>query len=421
VTWWQGDFPKAFEYARQSLEVLPEYDVFWRGNSLISTGHEALSAGRILDAQDKLLEARALLGAAQSTFGVLAAIQFLAEIFYWQGEFEQAEQLNRQIQTEAVGEESMLDDQGIASLNLAHTSYERNELDHAEQFATRALGLAQQRANEILEVQATIRLAYIFSAKGDTAHAHEFLKSLEAKIQNPALLREIQNAQALLSIRAGDISSLDWWVKIAADKNQNALHLQKERETFTLARLRIAEGKAVEALDLLKDWQEDAAQNGRVRSLVEALCLEALAYHADANLSAAAQPLNQALRLGQAKGFRRLFLDEGTRMATLLQAVLPSLPNRTLNLFATTLLHSFPAEMTSHSIGTSSTIQTEALSQQELRVLRLLVAGLSNADIARELVVSTNTVKTHVKSIYRKLTVNSREEAREVARELRLV
>jgi LuxR family maltose regulon positive regulatory protein len=63
----------------------------------------------------------------------------------------------------------------------------------------------------------------------------------------------------------------------------------------------------------------------------------------------------------------------------------------------------------------------EALSQQELRVLRLLVAGLSNADISRELVVSTNTVKTHVKSIYRKLTVNSREEAREVARELKLV
>ena len=63
----------------------------------------------------------------------------------------------------------------------------------------------------------------------------------------------------------------------------------------------------------------------------------------------------------------------------------------------------------------------EAISQQELRVLRLLAAGLSNADIARELIVSTNTVKTHVKSIYRKLNVNSRNEAREVARELKLV
>jgi LuxR family maltose regulon positive regulatory protein len=63
----------------------------------------------------------------------------------------------------------------------------------------------------------------------------------------------------------------------------------------------------------------------------------------------------------------------------------------------------------------------EPLSRQELRVLRLLVAGLSNADIAQELVVSANTVKTHVKSIYRKLDISSRDEAREVARELRLL
>ncbi len=54
-------------------------------------------------------------------------------------------------------------------------------------------------------------------------------------------------------------------------------------------------------------------------------------------------------------------------------------------------------------------------------MLRLLVAGLSNSDIAQELVVSTNTIKTHVKSIYRKLNIASREEAREVAHELKLL
>ena len=71
--------------------------MFWRGNSLLIVSYEALNAGRILEAQDKVLEARALLGAAQNIYGVLAAIQMLAEIFYWQGELEQAEQLNRQI------------------------------------------------------------------------------------------------------------------------------------------------------------------------------------------------------------------------------------------------------------------------------------------------------------------------------------
>jgi LuxR family maltose regulon positive regulatory protein len=108
-------------------------------------------------------------------------------------------------------------------------------------------------------------------------------------------------------------------------------------------------------------------------------------------------------------------------MAALLQAILPSIPSRTLSMFATTLLHAFPIESTAHLSAGSPSVRIEPLSQQEMRVLRLLAAGLSNADIAQELVVSNNTIKTHVKSIYRKLNVRSREEAREIARELKLL
>jgi LuxR family maltose regulon positive regulatory protein len=288
--------------------------------------------------------------------------------------------------------------------------------------------LAEVRSNELLHVPASISLATLYAAKDDWPRAREMLKSLEAKVQNPALLREIQNAQALFSIRDHDISptgllrlSLDWWVKMISDENQNILHLQKEREAFTLMRLQIAEGKAHEALNLLEQWGEDAAQNGRIRSQAEAFCLEALAYHATGNVSEAAQSLSEALTIGQAKGLRRIFLDERKRMAALLQAVPPTLPNRTLSLFASTLLHSFPPETLAHLTATRSEVQIEPLSPQEMRVLRLLVAGLSNADIAQELVVSTNTIKTQVKSIYRKLNVSSRNEAREVSRELKLI
>jgi LuxR family maltose regulon positive regulatory protein len=421
VAWWQGDFAKAFDLAHQSLIELPEHDVLWRGNSLLILNYEAVQAGRILDAQTIILEARALLGAAQNIYGVLAAIQMLAEVFYWQGEFEQAEQLNRQILTDAVGDASMLDDQGIASLSLANIAYEQNDLEQAEQLANRALELGTQRANEMLQMQATFRLAHIHAARGNISQARDLVKALEAKIQKPVLLREIHNKQVLLSIRAGDVSSLDWWVKIITTENENVLPLERERESFNLARLRIAQTKPGKALEVLHPWLVDATNNGRVRSLVEALCLEALAYFADADLLKANKSLVEALTLGQSKGFRRTFLDEGTRMAALLQAFLPSLPNRTLSLFATTLLHSFPMGAMPLGAGTRSEVQIEALSQQEIRVLRLLVAGLSNADIARELVVSTNTIKTHVKSVYRKLNVKSREEVRDVARELKLL
>lgn len=60
----------------------------------------------------------------------------------------------------------------------------------------------------------------------------------------------------------------------------------------------------------------------------------------------------------------------------------------------------------------------EPLSLQEQRVLRLFVAGLSKREIAQELVISVNTVKTHLQHIYQKLHVTSRAEAREAARSL---
>ena len=63
----------------------------------------------------------------------------------------------------------------------------------------------------------------------------------------------------------------------------------------------------------------------------------------------------------------------------------------------------------------------EPLSPQERRVLRLLAAGLPNADIARELVVSPNTIKTQLQSLYRKLAVGNRQDAVSAARELDLL
>jgi ATP/maltotriose-dependent transcriptional regulator MalT len=60
------------------------------------------------------------------------------------------------------------------------------------------------------------------------------------------------------------------------------------------------------------------------------------------------------------------------------------------------------------------------LTAQEQRVLRLLSAGLSNQEIAQTLVVSLNTVKTHLKHLYHKLKVRSRSQAGALARDLHI-
>jgi LuxR family maltose regulon positive regulatory protein len=63
----------------------------------------------------------------------------------------------------------------------------------------------------------------------------------------------------------------------------------------------------------------------------------------------------------------------------------------------------------------------EPLSRRETEVLRLLTTHLSHAEMAEELVVSVNTLRSHLKSIYGKLDAHSRMEAVERARELGLL
>ncbi len=63
----------------------------------------------------------------------------------------------------------------------------------------------------------------------------------------------------------------------------------------------------------------------------------------------------------------------------------------------------------------------EPLTERELEILRLLPTELSTRELAEHLVVSINTIKTQLRSIYAKLDAHSREEAVEKARALNML
>jgi LuxR family transcriptional regulator, maltose regulon positive regulatory protein len=115
------------------------------------------------------------------------------------------------------------------------------------------------------------------------------------------------------------------------------------------------------------------------------------------------------------EGYMRLFLDEGAALAPLLRASLPSIREPALAAYLQMLIHAFAAEHQARDMQLGDPARTsllaEPLSPQEQRVLHLLVAGRSNPEIAEQLVVSVNTVKAHLKNIYRKLGVSNRMQA----------
>ena len=75
------------------------------------------------------------------------------------------------------------------------------------------------------------------------------------------------------------------------------------------------------------------------------------------------------------------------------------------------VLNTLPAPENQNLISTNSNLQKVQLTEREIEVLRLLVKGKSNTEIAKELIVSVHTAKAHVCSILQKLCVDDRVQA----------
>jgi LuxR family maltose regulon positive regulatory protein len=160
---------------------------------------------------------------------------------------------------------------------------------------------------------------------------------------------------------------------------------------------------------------------------MEILMLQALTQHAHGDAPGAIKTLERALVLAEPEGYVRLFVDEGPSMAVLLYLLLARWQATRGTDYLRKLLtaleaeHLKPGPAPSPSPTAPALVSLDVLSQRERQVLRLLAAGLSNPEIADELVVSLNTIKTQVQSIYRKLNATNRKEARAIAQQLKLI
>ena len=132
--------------------------------------------------------------------------------------------------------------------------------------------------------------------------------------------------------------------------------------------------------------------------------------------------LEQALvRAPEPEGYVRLFLDEGAPMLALLRDAVRRAASDVLRQHARGLLDAAVGPETSPAAAPGGVPLADPLSERELEVLRLLDSDLTGPEIARQLFVSLNTLRTHTKRIFTKLDVNNRSAAVRRGRELGLL
>jgi LuxR family maltose regulon positive regulatory protein len=432
VARWHGDFPLALRLARRALTLPPEPPVFWRGASILTVVASEMQAGRPEEARRLTLEGQKRFETLQIPgYSMHGATFMLGEIGLQQGRLHQAEQYYRQLL--ATAKENPVD-QMAAWLGLAKVAYEWNHLAEAEQSVAQVVELGKAYQDELgkyfVEIgflfPASLLQARLSQARGDLLQAHQALQKLLAFAQEHQLTPLYRTAlaqQVELALATGLLTSVEDWQAISNPPDDAALAMQQEQEALLRARFLIARGEITEALHLLENWQEEARTWRRLRSEVEIHVLLSLAYAASSRPAQAEQALKEALILAQPEGFQRLFLEKGEQLSTLLRTLFLDLREEPLVSYARGLLLAFASLKGGQKPAphAGSELLQEPLTEAEQRVLGLLARGRTNPEIAAALVVSINTVKTQVQSIYRKLGVKSRWEAREAAHRLDLL
>jgi LuxR family maltose regulon positive regulatory protein len=175
----------------------------------------------------------------------------------------------------------------------------------------------------------------------------------------------------------------------------------------------LAAGRAADAIPLLERLLVAAEAGGREGGAIEAQLLLALAHEARGDTGQALVVLADALTRAESERFARIFLDVGAPMTALLKAAVRH--GRAVDQ-ASALLAAAGAP----SSAPVPQGLVDELSSRELDVLRLLRTDLTGPEIAAELVVSLNTVRTHTKNIFSKLGVTNRRAAVRRAHELGL-
>lgn len=420
-----GDMSNTVTYAQRALATVPADDHLTRGGAAGFLGLAFWTNGDLLTAHQTYGEGMISLQKAGNISDAVNGAIALATICITRGRLREAMRTyERGLQLAAAQGGLLLRGAADMHVGISELLRERNQLDAAAERLQHSREMGEHAGFPHNRYRWYLAMARVREALGDFDGALALLEEAQRLYMvdfYPPIrpISAVKTRILLAQQRMGE--ALDWVIEqhLTAD---DELHYLREFEHITLARILLARFKNersphiyADAMRLLARLLEAAEKGDRTGSVIEILILQALGYQMQEDIVAALAPLERALRLAEPEGYVRLFLDEGSPMAQLLEAAIkrgmtPDYGRHLLVAFGHT-------ETTPY--GKPQLI--ERLTERELEVLRLLATDLSGPEIARRQTVSLSTIRTHTKNIYSKLAVNSRRAAVRRAFELDLL
>jgi LuxR family maltose regulon positive regulatory protein len=420
-----GDVAGTVTHARRALDLVAEDDHLGRGAAAGFLGLTYWRSGELEAAHRSWADAIASLQTAGHLSDAIGCAIALADIEIAQGRLREAmSTYERGLQLVTEQGAPVLRGAADMHVGISELFRERNDLEAASEHLLTSRELGDENGLPQNPYRSRVAAARIRQAEGDLDGALELLAEAERLYVGDFSpnVRPIAALKARVWIAQGKLSDAGGWAQEHGLSAADDLTYVQEFEHISLASVLLAQGihdgadhTIVEAADLTERLLGAAEDGGRNGSAIEILVVQALARHARDDLTGAIASLDRAVALAEPEGYVRGFMDEGPRMAALLKlaAKRRNGPGYVRRLLA--------AVVTAEGRPTGGQPLIEPLSERELEVLRLLQSDLDGPDIARELVVSLSTVRTHTQNIYAKLGVNSRRAAIRRAAELELL
>jgi LuxR family transcriptional regulator, maltose regulon positive regulatory protein len=420
-----GDAEAHLGYARRVLEVAAADDHLSRGGAQAFLGLAHWEAGDLEPAYRWYADGMASLEKAGRIADLVGGAITTADIRLAQGRLTDALALYEQgLDVGTRGGKPFL--RGVSDMytGIGEVRYRRNDLAGAAAALEHSLRLGDDLGFPRHPYLVRLLQARLLQAQGDIEGALRAFDEAEPRYvaDFSPNVRPIPAQRAAVLIAHRRLAEARKWASNAHVALDEPATYIREYELLTFARLLVAEARAgandveLEHTQLLVDRLLAAAEAGRRNgSVLEILIVRALAGHAAGDEERALSSLDRALALAEPDQHTRVFIDQGPVMTPLLRLAAKRSPTQP---FATELLNAARPDRDRPSTAQGL---VEPLSERELDVLRLLRSELSGPEMANELVVSLNTLRTHTKNVYAKLGVTSRMAALRRAEELGLL